>query len=967
MKILKWFVDPRVWAYGLFWSWNLIFFAFLILGFAPMMLPDLFTAVRIGTIPIQFLIFAVTLIAVPIVAVILGITRLRRSPDGLFALWYGIEGPLMLMLAMRFFLFRDLTPAVASLMTMAILGMATLLWQILDKNIDTRGPVPSAVRVIGLTILLVIDVYASLWIAFYVFPVAVEIWKGIGDMLSSLWYALTHFDWRTLFTLTWAVPFSIFGGILLAYTATLAIGAPIIVPLIAIHSWQRGMRAMIAQSAPRAFAVTSMVILACAFIFVQTNQQPQRAAFALLNNPPANPTQARALLDQTGTLRAGLLNTYLASFRYISAVGEVRHIGDMYKSALRLTPEQAASVETMYNVVAQPFLYEPVNPPQANNRIDGRALREEPAQAAKLYKAFFDERIIDGEHETIVNAVRSTWSSQQAEAAWQAVDDREVLLTRQEITIRENNDWAEVELYEVYQNQTAQRQEVVYYFSLPESAVVTGVWLGNSEDRNTRFAYRVAPRGAAQAVYRNELRRNMDPALVEQIGPRQYRLRVFPIEPRRFIRNGVGNSMTINDGPPMHMWLTYRVLASNNAWTMPRLAEGRNVYWDATTVRVINGKAMSADAQTWLPASVAALSPVKATMHRVDFPSGESIIAQPISVNDLPRLPANARFAVVLDRSRSMNKLAADVKTTFARLAQIPNAASDVYLTSSQYRGEAPSRVSLNGFNPDSIAYLGGQNAGELLAQFDQLRAGKEYDAILVVMDGSGYELGESAFKLAIPNAPVWMIHLGGNLPLGYDDATLEVIQASGGGVASNVEEALTRVAVALNHNQVASLTNVSANATADWVDGYVWLATANRIGRASPGSASISDNEGDPFAAFAARRVILDTMYRERASLKQLTMLDHLHDIAIKNSIVTPYSSMIVLVNTQQENLLKQLEARGDRFDREVEEVGDTVPEAVNVTGVPEPHEWLLIALAVAMLAGYAYKTRVRRGAMRA
>jgi hypothetical protein len=158
------------------------------------------------------------------------------------------------------------------------------------------------------------------------------------------------------------------------------------------------------------------------------------------------------------------------------------------------------------------------------------------------------------------------------------------------------------------------------------------------------------------------------------------------------------------------------------------------------------------------------------------------------------------------------------------------------------------------------------------------------------------------------------------------------------------------------------ALANASANATADWVDGYVWLATVNRIGRASPGIVLISDNASDPFAAFAARRLILDTMYRERASLKQLTMLDHLHEIAIQNSIVTPYSSMIVLVNWQQENLLKQLEKQGDRFEREVEEVGDTVPQAA-VTGVPEPHEWLLLGLAAAMLIGYAYKTRLRLG----
>ena len=31
--------NPRLWGYGLFWSWNLIFLAFVLLGFAPRLLP----------------------------------------------------------------------------------------------------------------------------------------------------------------------------------------------------------------------------------------------------------------------------------------------------------------------------------------------------------------------------------------------------------------------------------------------------------------------------------------------------------------------------------------------------------------------------------------------------------------------------------------------------------------------------------------------------------------------------------------------------------------------------------------------------------------------------------------------------------------------------------------------------------------------------------------------------------------
>lgn len=95
------------------------------------------------------------------------------------------------------------------------------------------------------------------------------------------------------------------------------------------------------------------------------------------------------------------------------------------------------------------------------------ALQKDPVQAAELYQRVFDQPILTGEKSAIVTAVRSTFSGSQAEIAWQAVDDREVHLKRQEVTLSEHGDWAEVELYEVYQNRSFTRQEVVYYSACP--------------------------------------------------------------------------------------------------------------------------------------------------------------------------------------------------------------------------------------------------------------------------------------------------------------------------------------------------------------------------------------------------------------------------------------------------------------------------------------------------------------------
>jgi putative PEP-CTERM system integral membrane protein len=788
--------------------------------------------------------------------------------------------------------------------------------------------------------LLILGLYASVWIAFYAIPIPVMVWRAIGDLFSQgIWQALSDLSEIGV----WWIFLGVQGIVLAGYTATLFVVMPIAVPILYVRAWWRGVRRFAARGGwPRATALAAAALLVCAGSVVLAGRQPQHRAFALLETPPASPEEAQALLERQDAIRAGLLNAYLAPARYVSAVGEVYHVRTLFMEAFDLSEKAAAPIQRAYEVVARPVLYEPVEPvePPTNSwRWDNRVFREEPARAAEMYEAFFDEQIVDGEREAVVRAARSTWAPAQAQAAWQAVDDREVHLLRQEVNVVHHGDWAEIELYEVYQNQTAQRQEVVYYFSLPESAVVTGVWLGNSADRDARFAYRVSPRGAAQAMYRSQVRYNLDPALVEQIGPRQYRLRVFPIEPQRLRWDETGRRSTVEAGPEMHMWLTYRVLADGDAWPLPRLADWRNVYWDGASVRLVNGERMQVDGETWLPASVPAAAPVEPVAHRFDFPGGQSVVARPVSAADLPHLPSDTRLALVLDRSRSMAAYEADVEGALARLAQVAQADVDVYLTASAYRGEGPSRARLSDVASGDILYYGGQNAAEMLAQFERLRAGDDYDAVLILTDGTGYGLG-SDIDVPLPDAPVWMVHLDGAFSLGYDDATLEAIQASGGGVAASVDEALVRLAVSLEADD---------GPPRDVVDGYVWHVVPTE----DVGADVAAD---DSFGALAARHLILAEVYRNRGSLDQLETLDYLHAIAIEHSVVTPYSSMIVLVTTEQERRLDQLEREGDRFEREHEDVGETLPE-MGVTAVPEPEEWLLLAVAAGMLLWYARK----------
>lgn len=932
--------NKQGWATGLFWSWNIIFLAFMMLGFAPLVLPELATAVQTGDIPASFLIYGAVLALIPVLTVTVGYWRLRHAPERQFALGYGVEGPLMLVLALRFFLIRQSTPAVTLLLVTAALGVLAYLWYLLDEKIDERGTAVTHLRFIGLTLLLIVGLYASVWILFYAIPLFGKLGDLVSEIGRSIQYAITNWDWQSI---EWRmVPFFILYFPLIAFTGILFMLMPVAITILYARAWWEGVKALMARHRwTRVVAAGTAVLLILALLLIQTDKQPQQEAFALLETPPANLEEAQDLLAQEETIRSGLLNAYLAPQRYVSAQGEMDHIQWLYTDTFNISDEQAQSVQRLYENVTRPVLYQPVNPPQdTGSRWQNRVFATEPNEAAELYEQFFDEPINDGERETIVRAVRSTWMADQARAGWQAVDDREILLMQQEINVTEHGDWAEVELYEVYQNQTTQRQEVVYYFSLPETAVITGVWLGNSDNRAERFEYRIAPRGAAQQMYQEQVQRRIDPALVEQIGPSQYRLRAFPIEPMRWDWNDTGFSRgTLLDGPPLHLWLTYQILADGEGWPLPYLAEKRNVFWNEATIRLVNGAAMAGvDEETWLPTAVPAATSITPSAHRVDFPNGETVLIQPdaLALSAVEgAIPENLNIAVILDRSRSMAELAEQTAAALAQLAATGTA--DLYLTASEYRGEAPSRTPLADFDPASIVYYGGQNAAELLVQFAALQQGEAYDAIFVLTDGTGYGLSEGDVAVPVPDAPLWMIHVDGRYPIGYDDATLQAIQASGGGTAGSVDEAITRLLVE----------------SGDVVNGYTYTVLPTR----QVDGNFITHEPSDAFAALAARQFILHQMALNRASITDLATLDALHALAIEYGIVTPYSSMIVLVTEQQQRRLDTLEEGDDRFDREFEEVGET--EQITVTGVPEPEEWLLIGLAVAMLGWLAYSSR--------
>ena len=928
--------SPMV-GHVIFWSWHAIYIAFLAFGLVPYVLAPLIEQTFKGHIPLDMGLAALGLMVLPLASFGLGFFKLRRSPRKLLRLFYGVFAPATVLLLCRLFLVREMTPGVEHVLWTLGLGMSAYLAELLlldpTDGVADRPPAWEVLRMVGHTLLLVSGVYAGALLAFFALPMGgaivvhmlpellgavVEIpgaiWELLVEILSFSWLSNLHL--RGLL----AVPGIFLGLTLWMYSLTLFVALPFAMVGLYMGSWRRAL-AHFADRFGGSFglAASAVVVTVSAALFVTLNQQPQTAAFEALDEAPADDAERFALLERAPELKDGLLNAYLAPWRYLGSTGRNQGVKQLWQEAFDLEPGRAEPVQWAFNVVAAPLIY------------DGDSTSGDSDRADKVYTRVFDQSIQEAERDAVLQAVTSTWDTDEVEAGLLNVGQRKVHLDRQAITVVEHGDFAEVEIHEVYTNQTLDQQEILYLFNLPTTAAVTGLWLGDTGDRSVAFPFTVAPRGAAQAVYAAERDRRVDPALLEQLGPRQYRLRAFPIPPKEDSR--------FDEAPEFHLWMTYTVMAQGDVYPLPALAEARNVYWDDDTERAVNGEAV-ADTDEWLWAVLEAEGEVEKRAHDVEV-GGFRVRAEPITAEWGADLEGQ-RYAVVLDTSYSMNAHteAADEALDWIRETIAPANDVDLFLAHSVYRGEPSAWADLSTFDLSATPLYGGSSHDQVLRAFAAAQGARDYDAVVVLTDAGGSVLVQDGLELEL-GAPLWMVHFGG-LPPSYDDGTLDAIQASEGGAVERVQAVFQR----------QSLLAGAPPEVLDVSDGYSWSLESSKDDGNIDGNIGGSVESDDAFMPLAARQLVLGLSRLELGRSNET--LDIIHGVAVEHAIATPYSSMIVLVNDEQRERLKKASEAEDRFDRESESGVEQLSKpssGMEVSGAPEPEEWLLILLACGML----------------
>ncbi|MCY7369276.1 MAG: TIGR02921 family PEP-CTERM protein, partial [Chamaesiphon sp.] len=832
-----------------------------------------------GTVPIDLMIPFMGLIGVPLATTIAGSKRQQIKsplPLSLFELFYAIEAPILAACVIRLFMLRELTTASSFLLVSGVLGFAgSCYWFWQQRQAESVGQRGNLLSLLGLSLFLLVSLYLVAISSFFLLPVG--IW-----LLSHLEALLVSIIVLPLFACAFAVSSAPFGMLFVAQKLW----------------WQNLQQSIERYGKWQVQYLVGGLAIIWLGVLISIQYQPQIEAFALLKQQPVDRS---ANLQKSEQIRQGLLNAYLADYRYLRTSGD-RDILSAYEW-LKFPQPLAQGLQDAYDFLTEPFVYQ--------------GTRSDRQDAEKLYAEFFDLPILRGEKETIRHAVESNFNRAEANAGLLSIDAKRVLLTNQQVKVTPQGDWADIELHEIYQNQTLNREEIFYYFSLPESATVTGIWLGETDNKALSFPFQVSTRGAAQKIYKEQIQQRVDPALLEQVGPQNYRLRVYPVLPQ---------------GQPMNMWMTYKVMKQDNSWPLPQLNERRNVYWNRNTNRTIDGKAVALGHQ-WLPNSIAANKSAPA-IHQMTLPNGSNIIAKPFDPNGYS-LPQNKRLAIVLDGSYSMNGHRPELVKTIKWLRSniLPRNQIDLYLTASE--SVQPQLVPMADFKPDRAIFYGSIKPHQMLAQFESLSktaANPNYDAIIAITARGSYELSADQDKPKSVPAPLWMVHLGG-LPFAYDDATLSMIQHSGGSVSTEIKNVMQRIATQPSLGKDTSLLSV--------VDNYAWFLSQAIDPTAKP--------KDDSFDAIAARQWI--TQVSQSLQPEQLKELDAVHVLAKRYNLVTPYSSMIVLVNDQQNQDLKNAEQGKDRFKRQVEDKQQLSPSSVSAT--PEPAEWLLLAIVAVMLGG--------------
>lgn len=869
------------WLLGIiFWGYNLLYIFSLLVYLGNFLLNsnfrvDIIELVKdLGTHRVVFLGIAAV---VPLITVFSALKLVKnKTTNKLATLFFLFEIPLVVLPLFLSNIFQNPTPIIWFFLAIFVLSIPVFFFHILDMRSESKEITLVITSLRELTLLSV--GYAVLLYSFAVPLILGGIIRMISEYfvndvlrITSSYYPRYFNPFEFLLTI-------FFGGIFILIVLSLTVGPYLLLlSLVKIFIKSRKELSQIFSEAK-----TDKLLMAVAVIwfvaFLGLSYQPNADKYierlerlSQVNTFEEKEEIAKDLLPEEVKIKRAFEDLKNVRSRYLMAKSD-NYIKDAYTEILSFGDLSAEMVQQSFVALAYPFVY------QGSLDRNNLALRNfEYLFGNDLYK----------------NANRTeTKNVDLVERSVSANVDYEGLIAT--ITIKEE-----------YKNTLTRDQEIIYEFSLPVDSVVVDLKLGP----DLEFPGIIAPKGAAGRVYQQEVSRQRDPALLEKTGPNQYRLRVFPIPAR---------NSNIIFGKNQKVQFTYITPITFKGFGLPEYSKEQNIKTGSNLKYSINGQSVNSDGSYLVDNETSQTikslcdrkNPILANSKFADsstylYPnvgllSNTDCDKNGISLTDSSN---NLRIGFIFDVSYSNknNRLISDAKKFIENNSEFLNANTiEVYKFNDLL--SKGSVVKDNNFEEVfDFSYFG---VSDWIKAINSL-SGK-YDLVVLLTNEDQPPLKQNISVKK--DFPIYIVHEG-IIPPYTSGITGELLQG-GGGVFENVVDAINAgivnsvVKKTLDSRelvQAGSIFSYYSDVNLDQLLGVDWL--------------NISTGQ-DSLSKIIAKKLIDRKIDEQDGNLdSQIGFLDTLNKFAQANSVVTPYSSLIALVNERQLQNLQQQAQNMDRY----------------------------------------------------
>ncbi|MBI4130495.1 hypothetical protein HY468_04215 [Candidatus Roizmanbacteria bacterium] len=920
-------------------------------------LKDLFT-----NLPVLLVILIVLTLLSPLISLGLAtFTNIRKSPWKLFTLLFGIQIPLLALTILRAgailitdfqFLSKASSPGFSFLFFSAlVVAIGTLVYMIVQKK---KNNVTNAIFYCIQLAAVLLTSYALI-ISFFLLPIM------LSQLANGYMLSFSLQDMEYAFRGGYLEGFAM---LLTQLTLILTWIGFLLTPFAAFYIYVRNAHHL-KHDLGQQISKRSLTFLQYGFIAgfilltVLLSWQPNNMSLFKSIESFKQATsfeeqqQVVSSMPKLSTVKSRLFNIFMSRYTYLS--DENAYL-TLYRN-LNATPydyqqdnEPSLFIQRLFNSVALPFIYQ-------------GGFREDVTQAASGYQALFDASIQAGEQETMVRLLSQSPFTDSNATILDTANQKVRLLQRDtSVELDPSGLLAKVTIQEAYQNTTTNQQEVYYEFTLPEDAVIVSLQLGTDlvfspqsmdklkpvSDTQPTPAEAViipettgtpagqpdqhegvsAPKGAAEETYEEQIRRTRDPALLAQTGPRQYKLRVYPIPPESTLINQSGGRVV----KYQKVRWSYVTLATKNGIEMPNITQQRNVFANKETdyAYYVNGSQVpSLDqfkdqlAERTVCNATTQLETVYEDTVMTFTPHGILSGTRPYicDTNQISSTNvANKKVVLLIDTSYSTgDTVKKELQSNPLYTSLVENNTVDAYF--------------FNSFVSNSVSFSTFDELFDLVTpvgETDRLRVltaiPSHYDMVLMITDDNPFDLAGTQAKPSTTRPWIAVIHAGDHLPPYHDQLMSQLIHADAV-VTTSVSQALNRYTILqqVKNNQNFFTMNEHG----------IWYQRPYTEGESTP----LTDPYSNVLQHIIARNLLYRQIETQTNDLNSLVFLDSLNAQAQALGIVTPYSSLIALVNDQQEQQLAEAVRRDDRYLSE-SEYGD----GFAASAVPEPHEWLLL-----------------------